>query len=38
VRLKILGITPIPTVHSQRVKSVGYSVETDAEKFSIAQT
>jgi ribonuclease BN (tRNA processing enzyme) len=33
VRVGAYTITPIPTVHSQRVKSAGYLVERGAERF-----
>jgi ribonuclease BN (tRNA processing enzyme) len=33
VRVGAYTVTPIPTVHSQRVKSVGYLVENDGERF-----
>ena len=33
VRMGAYTITPIPTVHSQRVKSVGYLVEKNGERF-----
>jgi ribonuclease BN (tRNA processing enzyme) len=33
VRVGAYTVTPIPTVHSQRVKSVGYIVEKNGERF-----
>ena len=33
VRVGAYTVTPIPTVHSQRVKSVGYLVERSGERF-----
>jgi hypothetical protein len=33
IRVGAYTVTPVPTVHSQRVKSVGYVIEKNGERF-----